>query len=147
MAIGTKIPVAATYSLYFYGQKSVLTFLSALSLFMAFEKCNIGYNKWINITASASFGVYLIHDSNLIRPLLWHEVFKNAQFQDTLVLIPYSIIVVALVYIVCTLIDLIRQHIIEKPFICFVNRYSEKIIKPFKRIIDLMKCCFFGKEA
>ena len=146
MVLGTKIPLAANHSLYFYSQQSILTFISALSLFMVFQKCNIGYIKWINVVASATFGVYLIHDSNIIRYLLWHEWFKNAQYQDSLLLIPYSIIVVAIVYVICTLIDLLRQLIIEKPFMILVNRYSEKIVKPFEKVLIILKRGVFGKE-
>jgi hypothetical protein len=145
MALGTKIPFAARHSLFFYNQQSVLTFLSALSLFMVFKKCNIGYVKWINIAASATFGVYLIHDSDIIRYLLWHEVFKNAQYQDSMLLIPYSIFVVVIVYVVCTLIDLLRQLIIEKPYMMLVNCYSEKMVKPFETVLNIVKRVIFGK--
>ena len=145
IALGTKIPFAASHSLFFYGQQSVLTFLSALSLFMVFEKRDIGYIKWINVVASATFGVYLIHDSNIIRHLLWHEVFKNAQYQDSIFLIPYSIIAIAIVYVICTLIDLLRQLIIEKPFMILVNCYSEKMVRPFKTVLNVVKTFVFGK--
>lgn len=146
MAIGTKIPLAASGSLFFYIQQSVLTFLSALSIFMVFEKCNIGHIKWINIVASATFGVYLIHDSEIIRHLLWREVFKNAQYQDSLFLIPYSLVVVAIVYVICTLIDLLRQRVIEKPFMILVNCYSEKMLRPFEKVLNIVKSVVFGKE-
>ena len=93
MILGTKISIAADNSLFFYGQQSILTFLSALSLFVLFSKWDIGYNKMINTVATATFGVYLIHDSDIIRHLLWHEIFKNAQYQNSIFIIPYSVIV------------------------------------------------------
>lgn len=138
MIIGTKIPFVGNHSIYFYNQQSILTFLSALSLFMVFEKCNIGHVKWINIVASATFGVYLIHDSKAVRYFLWHEVFKNAQYQNSILLIPYSIIVVSVVYVVCTLIDLIRQYIVEKPLMIIVNNCSVKIIQQLKKTFDMI---------
>ena len=147
MVLGTRIPFAASNSLFFYSQQSILTFLSALSLFMVFKKCNIGYIKWINVVASATFGVYLIHENDIIKHLLWSEVFKNAQYQDSIFLIPYSIVVVAIVYVACTLIDLLRQQFIEKPFMILVNRYSKKIVKPFEVIINAVKRLVFGKET
>jgi len=144
--LGTKIPFAAENSLIFYNQNSILTFLSALSLFMVFEKWNMGHNKWINIVASATFGVYLIHDNAIIRNFLWLDVFKNAQYQGSMSLIPYSIIVVAIVYVVCTAIDLLRQYIIEKPFMLLVNRYSEKMVRPFEKALNIVKRIVFGRE-
>ena len=77
ITLGTRISIAAENSLFFYGQQSALTFLSALSLFMLFNKFEIGYNKVVNTVASATFGVYLIHDSDMIRHLLWQDVFKT----------------------------------------------------------------------
>lgn len=146
MAVGTRIPSAASSSLYFYGQQSVLTFLSALSLFMVFETWNLGYVKWINVISSTTFGVYLIHDNNIIRSLLWRDVFKNAQYQDSVFLIFYSIIVVAIVYIVCTLIDFLRQLIIEKPFMILVNCYTERMVQPFYAVLNIVKSVVFGEK-
>ena len=146
IVLGTRIPLAANHSLFFYDKQSVLTFLSAISLFMVFEKWNIGCVKWINVVATATFGVYLIHDNAIIRNLLWHEVFNNVQYQDSIFLIPYSIIATTIVYVVCTLIDLIRRQLIEKPFMMFVNRYSNKIIRPFEAIINATKKFVFGKD-
>ena len=138
--------MAANYSLFFYDKQSVLTFLSALSLFMVFEKWNAGYIRWINIVATATFGVYLIHDSETIRYLLWHELFKNAQYQESIHLIPYSIIVTAIVYVVCTLIDLLRQQLLEKPFIVLVNHCSKKTLGVFETVINSAKSLVFGEE-
>lgn len=144
--IGTKISFVANHTLFFYGQRSVLTFISALSLFMFFEKTHIDYSKAINTIASASFGVYLIHDSNIIRPYLWHVVFKNAQYQESISIIPYSIVVVIVVYSICTVIDLLRQRVFEKPFMIIVNKYSERFFSPLAKLINTCKLTMFGKE-
>ena len=143
--LGTKISFAYNHLLFFYWQQTLFTFLSALSLFMVFEKMNMGHRKWINIVASASFGVYLIHDSEMIRPLLWLDVFKNAQYQNTVMLIPYSVIAVSVVYIVCTLIDLLRQQVFEKPYMKIVNRYADTWLKPFESVCEFFKRIVFGK--
>lgn len=145
LVIGTRIPSAVRFSLAVYGIPYVLTFLSALSLFMLFTCIKMGYHKWINVIASASFGVYLIHDSKIVRPLLWETIFKNASYQDTALIIPYSIGVVCLVYTVCTLIDLLRQRTIEKMFLSFVNKKADSLIKPFEAIIAFCKKMVFGK--
>ena len=144
IVIGTKIPYVVRGALAFYSQQSILTFLSALSLFMVFKDIKMGYHKWINLVASGTFGVYLIHDSNIIRPFLWHELFRNAQYQKTILLIPYSILVIVVVYSVCTVIDLGRQKLFEKPFMVLVNKYSDLWIKPFENILCFCKNIVFG---
>lgn len=146
MLLGTKIQYAANHSVIFYTRQSVLTLLCALSFFMIFEKWNLRYNKRINLIASASFGVYLIHENVFVSPFLWQELFKNAHYQNSLLVIPYSVMAALLVYAVCTLIDLLRQYAFEKPFMKLVNRYSEKITKPFEFIIDFVKGIVFGKD-
>lgn len=143
--LGTKIPLAYTHTLFFYKDQSVFTFVSALALFMVFKKMNIGTHKWINVMASATFGVYLIHDNNYVRPFLWLTVFKNFQYQDSPMLIPYSIAVAFLVYAVCTLIDLLRQQTIEKAYISIVNVYADSWLKPFARVHEALKQTVFGK--
>ncbi len=144
--IGTKISFVSNYALFFYGTQSILTFLSALALFMYFVKKDIGYHKWINFVATATFGVYLIHDNSIVRPFLWLTIFKNAQYQDSLVLIPYSVAVVCVVYVCCTLIDLGRKQFIEKPYMSLVNKYADCLQKPFESIIVFFKNIVFGKQ-
>lgn len=142
--LGTRWNAFASHPTYFYGMEKVSVLLISLTLFMAFATLKMSYHKWINTLATATFGVYLIHDSSIVRPFLWIDVFQNAQYQNSLFLIPYSIIVVTLVYMVCTAIDLIRQRVFEKPFILIVNRYADILLKPFARICDLCRKIVFG---
>jgi hypothetical protein len=112
---------------------------------MFFVSLKINYNKCINIVASATFGVYLIHVHSIIRQFLWVDIFQNAQYQDRLILIPYSIAVVVVVFAVCSLIDLFRQQLIERPFMFFVRKFlnNEKIL--FARSREALKDFIFGK--
>ncbi|MBQ0101919.1 MAG: hypothetical protein KBT31_03885, partial [Firmicutes bacterium] len=144
--LGTKWEVFANYSAYFYGQEKLTVLLISLSLFMLFKTVKMNNHKWINVIASATFGVYLIHDNNLVRSFLWRDLFKNSQYQSTLLIIPYSIIIVALVYAVCTAIDLIRQKVFEKPFMLLVNKYTDMVLKPFDAICSFFKKIVFGQE-
>jgi surface polysaccharide O-acyltransferase-like enzyme len=123
--LGKTWKIFATHATYFYGQEKITTLLIALCLFMVFATLKMNYSKWINHVASATFGVYLLHDNKFARLLLWIELFNNSQYQESMLLIPYSIIAVTMVYIVCTLIDLLRQQVVEKPLMVMVNRYSD----------------------
>ena len=128
-----------------YCTQSILTFLSSLFFFMMFMNLKIGYHKWINLIASATFGVYLIHDNPIVRPFLWQAVFKNASYQESVLIVPYSIGVACLVYVVCTMIDLLRQVTVEKAFMSIVNNKAESIAKPFRLLIDSLKRLVFGE--
>ena len=124
--LGMKWSFFSSHDTYFYDQEKITMQLISLCLFMIFVNLNINYCKWINTAASATFGVYLIHDHSSIRRFLWMDLFQNAKYQETMLLIPYSIFVVLVVYVVCTLIDLLRQQMIEKPCMILLKRYSEK---------------------
>ena len=145
--LGTRYEVFATYSLHFFDRQSVLTIFMAICFFMAFATWKIKYNRLINTISSATFGVYLLHDSIVLRPYLWKEVFKNASYQNTPLLIPYSIIVVLVVYIACTIIDLGRKHLLEKPYLKLVNAYSDQWLLPFEKVIDRVKSIVFGRKT
>lgn len=127
---------------YFYAQEKLPTFISSVCLFMIFTSLKLGYHKWINVIASASFGVYLIHDNDFVRKFLWVDLFNNLQYQYSLFLIPYSIMVVVAVYAACSCIDILRQNIIEKPFLKLVRRCSQKKITPPKLFIKLKDFVF-----
>ena len=142
--LGTKVPIASRRYVEFYERWSVLTFLSALSMFMVFYSIKMGYNKWINVIASATFGVYLIHDNRIVRPFLWQTVFKNASYQDSALIIPYSIAVMLLVYSVCTIIDLIRKATVEKAYVAAVDTYADTWVRPFEAVIGAVKRFVFG---
>jgi len=135
MLIGKRISLFSEHTLLFYGRRSLPTLLRAVFFFMIFEKMTIPYNKYINLISSAAFGVYLIHDSNIIRPWLWKTVFVNNQYQASLMIIPYSLAVVIVVYIVCSIIDLVRSHTVEPLFMRIVNRNADKMLKPFKAVM------------
>ncbi len=119
--LGTKWDFFADDIFYFYGQEKLPVVLSAISIFMAFATSKLHYHKSINIIASATFGVYLIHDNSLVRTFLWQTIFHNATYQNSLWLIPVSIVAVAVVFTTCVFIDIIRQRFIEKPYIKFLD--------------------------
>ncbi len=147
--LGTKSSFLSKCSSYFYdqvyNQEQITVLIASLSLFMLFLGIKLNYNKWINIIASTTFGVYLIHDNNVLRSFLWIDLFENSKYQNSLLLIPYSIIVVLIVFIVCALIDICRQKIFEKPFVALVNKYSDRVEKLFAKIIDFFKKIVFGQ--
>lgn len=144
MLLGTKSTFFSSHVTYFYGQEKINILLVSLTLFLAFTKLKLKYSKFINIVASATFGVYLIHDNFLMRQYLWIDLFKNASYQDCLKLIPYSIGVVLLVYIVCTIIDLLRIYTVEKIYLKFIN--NNVFIQPINVLIRNVSRSIFGKD-
>lgn len=124
--LGTKISVFVDHATYFYGMQMIPILIISILLFVGFSKLNIGYNRIINIIASTTFGVYLIHDNSYIRLLLWETIFKNASYQNSSLLIPYSLFVIAIVFSLCVIIELARTYLLEKHYINAINFVAKK---------------------
>lgn len=132
---------------YFYAMQSLPTFAVSVCIFVAFANWNVKYSKWINVVSSAMFGVYLIHDHDFIRPFLWETVFQNAKYQNSILLVPYSIAVAAIVFILCTLLDLLRQRIIERPYMQLVNRNTDRLSTLTKTVSNFFSGILFGNAS
>ncbi len=144
IVIGKKWNIFATHETYLYGQEKLPILLVSLTLFLAFTRWKMNYHKWINITASATFGVYLIHDNKIVRSFLWMSLFKNYRYQDSIMIIPYSIGVVAIVYIICTMVDLVRKNLFEKSYMRIIDKYSVSWLKIFREIYNFFERKIFG---
>jgi hypothetical protein len=86
---------------------------------------NIKYNKVINTIAASAFGVLLIHaNSDTMRQWLWKDTLNNVGMFNSKFLFVHAIVSVAAVYIVCTLIDILRIRFLEKPFFKWYDKKS-----------------------
>lgn len=142
--LGTKYEYFSKRTGYFNGIEKLPVLIAAVCIFMLFSSIKIKSNV-INRIATTCFGVYLIHDHPFIRRFIWDTLFKNATYQNSLKLIPYSLIVVLSVYAVCAIIDFVRQHLFEKPFMKVVDKKEEKYTKTIENIVDKLSAILFGQ--
>lgn len=142
--LGTRWATLSMHNRYFYAVQSLPNLVISVCTFAAFANIHIKHSKWINVVSSATFGVYLIHDNCFVRPFLWNTVFHNATYQDSILLIPYSVAVAAAVYISCTLLDLLRQRILERPFMRLVDRNAGRLSALIDRVGDRISGLLFG---
>lgn len=101
---------------------SPLILFIGLNLLIGVAKMKVYKSRKINILASATLGIYLIHDNNYVRPYLWGTICKNMQWYKSDLLIFHAAISIIFVYIICTLIDLLRQATIEKAFLKLADK-------------------------
>lgn len=110
---------------YFFVSDSnkILALITAFCAFMFFLNWNIGYNKTINKIAASTFGVFMIHTNSItMRRWLWRDFLKNRVWYFQNYYIVHMFISIIIVYVVCTIIDMIRIRILEKPFLNFVDK-------------------------
>ena len=109
----------------------------AVSLFIVFKNIDMGHIEWINKLSSATFGVLLIHaNSDAMRKFLWGRVVKVVDFYNSPYLPIYAVISVLLIYIICSVIELIRIRFIEKPFLkrLYEIRIFKKLDETYQEI-------------
>lgn len=102
--------------IHFIAANNIFVFLISVFIFLCFLNINIGCIKFINMIASATFGVYLLHDNPHLRSLLWNVILRNSSYQNRYILVIHSIISICSVYVVFTLIDLLRNFLFNRIF-------------------------------
>ena len=132
--IGLKKPSAAENAMWFYEMASLPIIAVAVLLFMFFARLTLKNNRLINLVSSATFGVYLIHDDRYVRPFLWKSLFKSASYSESSLLIPYTVFAVVIVFVVCTIIELIRKQALERQYGGLVDRISAFLLDRWERI-------------
>jgi surface polysaccharide O-acyltransferase-like enzyme len=111
-------------------QNSVLIFGLSLTIFVFFRRLKIGTIPWINKISATTFGIYLIHDNHFVRDWLWGDrvhVVKHIKDSDYII---WSLLVILLIFIICSIID----HIKYKTFDKLINVFIIKL-KPIDRKI------------
>ena len=113
----------------------ILAVVTAFCLFMFFKNVKISYCRFINVVASASFGVLLIHaNSDTMRQWLWKDTLHNAEVFNTSWCYLHFVCSVLCTYAICTAIDLLRIYLLEKPFFKIYDKISPKMYFEFSKI-------------
>ncbi len=86
----------------------------SIFVFSFFKNLKITYNKILNLVASTTFGVYLIHENPFFRGVLWHKIFRINCFIDSKFLFLYMIFAVVVTFLCCSIIDLLRKRLLER---------------------------------
>ncbi len=126
-SLGTKWTICADHATYFAETQKLSVLFVSVCLLLGFRKLKIRQNKWINIISSSTFGIYLIHDNDLIRKFLWLDLFRNNSFSESAFLIPVSLIAIAAVFAWCMFIELARKYTLEKLYMKWVNVLCDKV--------------------
>lgn len=132
--IKLKIPSLSIPSDYLYGRTKITSILFSISIFLLIKKSKPINIKPINILASATLGVYLIHENPSMINILWNDILHISKYAHSQALIVHMIISVIIIYFVCSIIDIIRQHTIEKLICALYNKLEIKIDKIIDKI-------------
>lgn len=90
-------------------------FLSVI-LFVYIKNCKLKHTKFLSYLyniAPLTFGVYLIHDNNNIRSLIWKDLYSWDTLYDTLLLTPIAIFISCIIFTLCISIDYARKKLFK----------------------------------
>lgn len=102
-------------------------------LYFEFFKTLKIQNTFINKISACVFGIYLIHDNEIVRTHLYKILKIDTGLFSSYKIFPKIIIVALIIFIVCLIVEYIRKAIAKK--ICKLN-ISRKIILRFKDFIN-----------
>lgn len=108
-----------------FSQNSFLIFPLSIILFLISKNINF-HSKFINLVASSTFGVYLIHENFFIRSWLW-RLTKPLNLQLSPYFAIYGILIIISVFIACTTIDLLYKYSVGK----LIKSQIDKVINRY----------------
>lgn len=121
-----------------YNYSSIGYVVASVLILLIFKNINIknkNVNKLILTFSGLTFGIYLIHDNNFIRLILWKNIFEDLKFQNLTTILFVVLIVVPIIFIVSASIEYLRVKLFEKlNFKRVIENLSNKIEKIIEKI-------------
>lgn len=122
--------------LYFYkALNSPFVVIICVELFLTFFKLDIKYRKTINVLASHTFGVYLLHSNRLVDKWLTN-ILSLEQGNNFLFIIVYSFLTIMGIFVIGILVDYLRTKTYEKAWMAFCNN---KLVPLFENLESIAK--------
>jgi len=102
-------------------------FLLSALLFLTFKNLKVPDSRVINAVAGTTFGVYLIHDNEYLRPILWNDIVHTDRmfYNDRYLL--YALLTAACIFTACALIDTARLWLFEKPVMFLYGKVERAV--------------------
>lgn len=121
-----------------------LAVATGVSTFLFFKNIKLGYSKIINTISASTFGVLMIHaNSDAMRKWLWQDLLDNVGMYSSKYMPLHAIGSVLAIFIICTLIDILRINLIEKAFFRLWDKYFNKLKLKFEecenKLCDVFK--------
>ena len=99
----------------------ILQIPMAVSLFLYFVTRPYFFNASINRIAGSVLGIYLIHDNDLMRTIIWDYIFPNLEYIESSWYMLFYAGKVFAVFAICSMIELLRKRYIEPPLAAGVD--------------------------
>lgn len=123
---------------------SIVIYLASISLFMFFLNRNISGDKPISKAiikvSSLSFGVYLLHEHEYMRPIIWNKLVRLCDYQDNTVrFIGVMLASIVIIFIAGIAVEWIRSSVynLVEPYIFkLTDNIKEKLKPKYNELIN-----------
>lgn len=120
----------------FLDYNSIFVFLASVFLFLCFKNLNIKKKlskKFIGFFAPLTLGIYLIHNHLILAGWLWKNCFYSAEYIDSYKIIIHFFASIIIVFIICALLDYLRQLLFK---VLHIDRLAAFVASKIKAIIS-----------
>ena len=123
---------------YFQNRGNYLNVLLASLIFLRFRDMRIKQSKVINTISASTFGIYLLHESFLMRQRFWSGLLHADDYirSEWIFILLHAVISISLVFAVCSLIDIARKRFLEKPLFDLINKKLDGVFKKINRLLS-----------
>lgn len=120
------VPVADLCVRYLSDYKSLPNVVISFCIFYFIQHIDIGRIKTVNLLASVSFGVYVIHQVPDFHDFLWFKILKIDSWSNSQLWDVFFCFNVIMLYLICGLFEFFRLKLVEKRFLR--TRFIQKMI-------------------
>ena len=122
---------------YLADSNKILAVALAIVSFLFFQSRTVKHSVVINALGGSTFGVLLIHaNSDAMRKWLWSTINPVGMYSSTKIYI-LSFACVLAIFVICSLMELVRKQIIEKPFFDIMGDKIDGLEKRIKTLLHI----------
>ena len=105
---------------------SILIPISAIVIFKLFTRLNVKTNRVIEFLAPMTLGVYLLHDSPLVREVIWNSLFHVQTKQYLSPYFPFLfVLTVGVVCLAAIGAEMVRKNLFKQGFLRVIDKMEE----------------------
>lgn len=116
---------------------SIPVFGASICLFLFFKQLKINnqlLKRFISFFAPLTFGVYLIHLHPAIKDWFWSKIVRPQNYTSSGILLIHFLCVIFVVYFTCSMVEWVRQLVIDKNLKGFLSKIDNKVSKYINKI-------------
>lgn len=120
---------------FFWNLNNLFMVIVAIYLFKVFQNMEF-VNRPINYIAGSVLGIYLIHDNNILRPIIWFKIYNNMKYINSNYYIFNVIIKLVCIFIACLIIDKIVTKILDFTVYKLIDKLKFEKLKKFYNNVE-----------